>query len=365
MAKRRANKEGTIYKRKDGRWCAQITLNGKRPTKYFDTQRECQEWIRETLNQVDRGVAVTTRQTLGEFLAAWLEAVKSSIRPKSYETYAWNIHHHISPSLGHIKLRELRPDHIQRFYTRKLDNGVGTPTVRMSHGVLRRALGHAVKWGLLAHNVSDAVVPPKAKTKEMSVWDAEQVRCFLRLTEGHRWDALFYLAVTTGLRQGELTGLYWSDMDWKSSRLRIQRQVYQGQVSELKTASSRRVVTLGEVALDKLHERQEHQAREREWGIWQENDFIFTSRRGKPVSHGSLYPVFIDLTKAAGLPRIRFHDLRHTAATLMLQQGVHPKVVQERLGHSSISMTLGTYSHVLPSLQEDVADRLDELLWLQ
>jgi integrase len=141
--------------------------------------------------------------------------------------------------------------------------------------------------------------------------------------------------------------------------------VYQGQVSELKTKSSRRVVTLGEVVLDKLYERQEHQAREREWGTWKENDFIFTSRRGKPVSHGSLYGVFINLTEEAGLPRIRFHDLRHTAATLMLQLGVHPKVVQERLGHSSISMTLDTYSHVLPNLQEDVADQLDELLWLQ
>ena len=364
MAKRRGNKEGSIYKR-GNRWCAQVSLNGRRLTKYFDTQRECREWIKETQAQIDEGTAVATPQTLDEFLDAWLETVKPSMRPQSHGTYAWNVRHHIIPGLGNIRLRELRPDHIQRYYATKLDEGTGASTVRMSHGVLRRALGHAVKWGLLTHNVSDAVVPPKAKTREMSVWDTEQIRCFLRITEDHRWDALFYLAVTTGLRQGELTGLYWSDLDWKNGRLRIQRQVYQGRVTELKTASSRRVVTLGEVALDKLYERQEHQARERDWGTWEENGFIFTSRRGSPVSHCSLYRVFIDLTEKAGLPRIRFHDLRHTAATLMLQQGVHPKVVQERLGHSSISMTLDTYSHVLPSLQEDVADRLDEVLWLQ
>jgi integrase len=166
--------------------------------------------------------------------------------------------------------------------------------------------------------------------------------------------------------QSELLGLFWSDLDWDGRKLYAQRQCYQGKLRELKTSSSRRVVTLGEVVLVKLRERQAHQAREREWGAtWEESDLIFTSLTGKPIGSSNLRQTFASLVAKADLPKIRFHDLRHAAATLMLQRGIHPKVVQERLGHSSISMTLGIYSHVLPSLQEDVADRLDALLWLQ
>jgi integrase len=364
MAKRRSNSEGTIYKRKNGRWCAQVSVNGRRLTKYGKTQGECRDWLRKTLAQADSGIAVEAAQTLGEFLPMWLEAVKPSIRARTYTCYEINIRHHITPELGHIKLSNLRPDHIQRYYAAKLDAGAGTSTVRMSHAVLHRALAHGVKWGLLVRNVCDLVDKPKANTPEMSVWDADQVKEFLRAIQGHRWEALFYLAVTTGMRQGELLGLLWTDVDWDAGKLQVQRQAHRGKLTELKTSSSRRLVALGEMALQKLRERREHQAREREWGSWTDHNLIFTSRTGRTISSGVLRRFFNELIDRTGLPVIRFHDLRHTAATLMLQQGIHPKVVQERLGHSSITMTLDTYSHVLPSLQEDVADRMDQILSL-
>ena len=365
MAKRRGNKEGTIYKRKDGRWCAQVSVNGKRLTGYGKTQGEVRDWLKETLAQVDKGLILGKPKTFGEFLPNWLEAIKPSIRLRSYETYEVHIRCHIIPDLGEIKLHDLRPDHIQRFYVTKLDSGAGVSTVRLCHAILHRALTHAVKWGLLARNVCDAVDKPKADTPEMSVWNLDQVRQFLQVIQKHRWEALFHLAVTTGLRQGELLGLLWTDLNWATGKLAIQRQAYKGELRDLKSASSRRVVVLGATALDKLRERQAHQELERAWGPWKERGLIFTTRTVAPIEPTTLRIVFDDLISKAGLPRIRFHDLRHTAATLMLQQGVHPKVVQERLGHSNISITLNTYSHVLPSLQEDVAVRMDELLSLQ
>jgi integrase len=363
LAKRRGNNEGTIYKR-GNRWCAQVRVNGRRLTKYGATQGEVREWLKETIAQVDNGIAVTP-DTLGEFLPSWLETVKSSIRLNTYKTYKAQTTHHLIPELGEIKLRDLRPDHIQRFYTTELETGISRSTLRLCHSVLHRALGDAVKWGLLTRNVCDAVTPPKAKQTEMSVWDADQVTQFLQTTQGHRWEALFYLAVTTGLRQSELMGLFWTDLDWDARKLHVQRQYYRGRLAELKRASSRRPIALGEVAIQKLRERQEIQACERESPSWEEQGFIFTGQRGNPISRSVLYQTFIRLVEEAGLPRIRFHDLRHTAATLMLKRGIHPKVVQERLGHANIGMTLNIYSHVLPSLQEDVADHFDDLFQLQ
>jgi integrase len=366
LAKRRANNEGTIYKRKDGRWCAQFGVNGRRLTKYGKTQREVLDWLKEKQTEADNGLVVGEPQTLAEFMTGWLEAIRPSIRSTSHLAYKVQIRRHILPALGQIKLGDLRPDHIQRFYSRKLENGVGAPTIALCHAVLRSALNQAVKWGFVARNVCEAVSPPKIETPEMSVWDADQVKQHLTAIQGHPWEALFFLAVTTGLRQGELLGLMWTDIDWGAGTLAIQRQAYRGRLQDLKTNSSRRVVTIGPVALDKLRERQVHQAEERTRSkSWEERGLIFTSRSGGPLWGRRVLQTFYQIIDEANLPRIRFHDLRHTAATLMLRQKVHPKVVQERLGHSSIVMTLDLYSHVLPSLQEDVADRMEELLQLQ
>ncbi len=218
---------------------------------------------------------------------------------------------------------------------------------------------------MIGRNPTLVVIRPKVKCKEMKTLSDGQVRTLLSYVEGSRFEVLFWIAVTSGLRQGELLGLKWSDVDWINRRLRIQRQLQRlhgGLVfSEPKSAAGRRVIALGVATIEKLRKHQNLQlvARQVAGNSWTENDMIFPSSTGTPMDPSNLYHNFKRLLKEAELPDVRFHDLRHTAATLMLQQGVHPKVVQERLGHSDISMTLNTYSHVLPVMQDDAAEKVD------
>lgn len=249
-----------------------------------------------------------------------------------------------------------------------IEGGASARTVLLIHAVLRRALNQALKLGVIGRNPALAVIRPKLKHIEMKVLTDSQVRTLLSAATGDRFEVLYWLAVATGLRQGELLGLKWADVDWVNRRLRIQRQVQRirgGLVfSEPKTAAGRRVIALGAATIQALKKQQFFQVgRIHDIGsLWQDYDLIFPSSIGTPLDPSNLYHSFKQLLKKAGLPNIRFHDLRHTAATLMLQQGTHPKIVQERLGHSDISMTLNTYSHVLPVMQDEVAEKLDELL---
>ena len=265
-------------------------------------------------------------------------------------------------------MKDLQPRHIQSLYSKKLESGTGPRTVQLIHSVLRRAFNQALRSGMIGKNPVLAVIRPKVKRKEMKILSDSQVRTLLSFVKGDRFEVLFWLAVTTGLREGELLGLKWSDVDWINRRLRIQRQLqrlHRGlQFNEPKSAAGRRVIALGETTIEKLRKHQDFQAGERKAAgeSWIENDMIFPSSTGTPMDPSNLYHSFKRLLKEAGLPDMRFHDLRHTAATLMLQQGVNPKVVQERLGHSDIVLTLGTYSHVLPVMQDEAAEKMDELL---
>jgi integrase len=370
MARRRANGEGTIYRRKGGRWCAQVSLQGKRVTFYAKTQRECRDWIKSTVATIDRGGSYESmRMTVEKYLGRWLMAAKTSIRVKTYRQYAQVVHQHIVPALGSIKLRDLRPEQIQSLYAGKLDEGASPSTVRVIHSVFHCALNRAVKWGLLGRNPASHVDKPKVSRKEMKTLTAEHVVRLLNFAQGSRYEALYHLAVTTGLRQGELLGLRWSDLDWGTGHLKVQRQLQripgEGLVTnEPKSASGRRLVVLGPATLNKLrdHKRCQWGERMRAGNRWEENDLIFPSTIGTPMGPRNMVREFKELLRMAGLPEVRFHDLRHTAATLMLQEGIHPKVVQERLGHSQISITMDTYSHVFPAMQEEAAIKLDELL---
>jgi integrase len=241
----------------------------------------------------------------------------------------------------------------------------------MIHAVIHRALNHALKLGLVVRNVSDSVTRPKVPRKEMKTLDDYQVRQLIQAAESTQIATLFWVAVTTGLRQGEILGLKWSDLDWDTRRIHVQRQVQrrkgEGLVfCEPKSASGRRVIVLGQSTIDKLREYKNIQQHERMLAgdKWQEHDLMFPSPIGKPLDPSNIVKAYKHSLKAAGLPEIRFHDLRHSAATLMLQQGINPKIVQERLGHSDISLTLNTYSHVLPHMQEEAAEKMDELLTL-
>ena len=349
---------------------AQATVQGKHVSKYFKTQSEARQYLQTLQSQIHDGLTfLGARTTLAEFLEEWLKSYKQSVRSKTFFQYTQIVHQHINPALGKIKLRDLRPDQIQAFYNSKIEGGTSPRTVLIIHAVLHRALNLALRWGMLGRNPAQAVNRPKFKRKEMKTLNEDQVRTLLSASKGTRNEALFWLAVTTGMRQGEILGLKWSDLEWANKRLHVQRQLQrlknEGLVfSEPKTSAGKRVIVLSQSVIEKLREHLALQQQERQLAgdKWEENDLIFPNVDGKPQHQRYVYQYFKDTLERTGLPDIRFHDLRHTAATLMLQQGIHPKVVQERLGHSDISMTLNTYSHVLPSMQEEAADKMDELL---
>jgi integrase len=369
--KKRGQNEGSIYfHNKSKSWCAQISLEGKRISKYFKIKTEARAWIKETLDQIDNGLTFKgANSTVKQFLSEWIIAVTPNLAPTSARDYASYINRHINPYLGKIKLSELRPDHVQTFYNRLSQKGCTQSTIRIVHAVLHKSLNQAVRWGLIGRNPASLVEKPKPKKKEMKTWNNLQVMSFLSVIQDPKYQALFYLAVTTGMRQGELLGLMWEDLDWITGYIQVKRQLqritgYGKVLRKPKTASGQRMIVLGQTALDMLKENKENQFKLKNFAgeKWEENDFIFTSNKGTGIEPRRMYLMFKKYSAKANLPSIRLHDLRHTAATLMLQENVHPKIVQERLGHSDITLTLNTYSHVTPVMQSDVAEKLDILL---
>lgn len=293
------------------------------------------------------------------------------LAPKTLESYRATVRVHLAPTLGHIPLGRLAPQTIQGYLTSKLHTGLSPTTVRYHAAILHQALRQAVKWGLLAHNPVDRVDLPRRARVEMRVWDEEQVRMFLaEARRSSAYYALYLTALTTGMRQGELMGLRWRDVDLTLGVASIQQTLYRiGKdvvAKEPKSVSSRRAIALPPTLVETLRGVQaEQMAARREFGeTYDDHGLVFCQSSGKPLhAHNVTQRDLPRVAKRAGVPRIRFHDLRHCHATLLLQQGVHPKVVQERLGHSTISMTLDTYSHVVPGMQERAVLDLEKRLF--
>jgi len=367
MAKRAAG-EGSVFKR-GKRWVAQVGSCENRETKYFDTQREANDWRHKMIEQRRQGLVFAgSKVPLANFLDEWLIVAKTSIRPNTYYHYTQVVNQHIKPTLGQISLKDLRPDQVQSLYTIKLAKGTSPRTTLMIHSVLHRALHHALRLGLVVRNVSDAVIRPKVPRKEMKTLDDYQVRQLFQVAEGTRIQMLLWMTIVTGMRQGELLGLKWEDLDWETSRIQVKRQVQrrkgEGLVfCEPKSAAGRRVISLGKDTIQKLREHKAEQYSERimAGNKWQDHDLIFPSSIGTPLSQSNLNRDYKQLLQEANLPDIRFHDLRYTAASLMLKQGISVKVVQERLGHSDAAMTLNVYSHVIPGMQREAAEKMDEI----
>jgi integrase len=368
---RRHNNEGSITKRPDGRWEARITLEGgKRKRFYGKTRQEVNRRLTEALRDRDRGLPIVgERQTVGQYLTTWLQAVGPTVGPTTLHSYEIKARVHLMPALGAIVLSKLSAQQVQAFYTAKLDGGLSSTTVHHLHSVLRHALSDAVRLGLVARNVTDVVDPPRMRHTEMRVYSAEEVRRFLEAARGHRLEALFVLAVTTGMRQGELLALRWRDVHFdegylqvRSSLKRIKGKLF---IAETKTRRSRRRIALTPLACDALcrHRVGQWAERQRVEEAWCDNDLIFTNEVGNRIHLcGFNRDKFWPIIKRAGLPRVRFHDLRHTAATLLLSQGVNVKVVSEMLGHSSVSITLDVYGHVLPDMQRDATSAMQRML---
>ncbi|HLI91594.1 MAG TPA: site-specific integrase [Ktedonobacteraceae bacterium] len=369
---KRANGEGSIYQQKNGLWVACVTVEGrKRKYVYGKTQKEVTQAKQKLLQDLSRGVVqFTCEQTVEIFLRSWLEdTVKPNLRYKTYEHYRWCVKHVVA-EIGSIQLWKLTPQHIQRLLARKRAEGCAPQSVKHFHRMLGKALNDAVKWGLVERNVVSLVTPPRVPRSEMRVLTAEQAQRFLTAASGNFLEALFVLAITTGAREGELLGLSWDDVNLQTGKMHIRRalgrQAKKGLVLvEPKTERSRRTIYLAPLAIDALKEHQLRQQHLKGFGEpgWNEYNLVFCNHFGKPFDPSSMVnDYFRPLLVKAGLPLIRFHDLRHTAATLMLQLEVHPKVVQEMLGHSSIGITLDTYSHAIPTMQIGAAGRLSDLL---
>lgn len=370
MAKQRGHGEGSVYQRKDGRWVASITLeNRKRKYIYGETKKEVLDKLKVALYEQQQGTLATGRQqTLKTYLHQWLEEVhKPTIRLGSYNNYRIVLDKHIIPALGHIQVQKLTPQQVQAFYTAKLKEGLAPSTIKRFHGVLHRALKHAVRWNIVPQNVCDMVSLPRKVRREMKSLTREQARKLIASARQHNLEGLITLAVVTGMRKGELLGLKWQDIDFDTKSLYIRRTTsrigkYGIIESEPKTLKSQRKIVLPSFIIDTLKKHRDRQVEiQAKLGAgWRNKGLVFCNGVGGFLDSSQLHEAYKSLLKDAGLPPIRFHDLRHSAATILFSMGVHPKVVQELLGHSNITMTLDTYSHVLPSMLQDAMDGWDK-----
>ncbi len=371
MAKRRGHNEGTVRQRSDGRWEAMVSLpGGKRRSLYGKTRKEVQEKLRAALRDLDSGLDLTAgRQTVGQFMVQWLEDVaRPKLRPSTLKSYESYVRVHIIPTLGHHRLTKLTPQHIQTFLNAKSAAGLSPRTVQYIRAILRRALGQAVKWGLVGRNVAALVDPPRSVRKPVEPLSADQARAFIATTAGDRLGPLFHVAIASGLRQGELFGLRWQDVDLNAGTLTVRHamQRVNGKPTfvEPKTALSQRTVTLPASAVAALRAQRTCQIENRllAGSRWQDWGLVFCSSIGTPLEPSNVGHRLHKLLEEAGLPRQRFHDLRHCAASLLLAGGVAPRTIMGILGHSQIGLTMNTYAHLSPTLERDAAAALGAIL---
>jgi len=307
--------------------------------------------------------------TVGKFLDQWMiEVVQPSVRPWTYRGYEVHVRLHIKPALGNLALEAVSPRHVQALLNQKLAEGLAPKTVRYIRGTLRTAFKQATRWGLIVRNPVDAVDGPKVERFEIRPFTPDEARQFLSAIRGERLEALYSVALTMGLRQGEALGLRWQDVDLDLGNLRINKQLQRingkFQLVEPKTPRSRRTLALPASIVVGLREHWNRQLNERSvvGERWEASDLVFTTDRGRPLDGTVVSHHFHRQLDRAGLMQRRFHDLRHSCATLLLVQGVSPRVVMDVLGHSQIALTMNTYTHVLPQLRREAADRMEALI---
>ena len=380
---RRGNGEGSVYQRGDrGTWVAQVPVginpDGSYRFKRYscETQGAAKAKLRAAQDALDRGADLGAKtQTLGAFLDAWLaDVVWRDAEPKTYEGYAYTAGL-IKPSLGKVPLDKLTPQHVQKLLNELLERGgaagegLSPRTVQYVRATLRRALGQALKWGLVTRNVATLVEPPKSRRAEVQFLTEQEARALLAAAKGDRLEALYAVALTLGLRQGELLGLRWEDLDLDRGVLRVRQQLQhmkreQPILKGLKTRASRRDLDLPARLVLHLRAHRARQRREIEGkgDAWREHGLVFPSAVGTPMTPRNLVRRYQDLLGRAGLPARRFHDLRHTAASLMFERGLEATTVQRVLGHSSITITNDTYLHLMPRAKRRSAEVMDDVL---
>ena len=426
MSARRGRGEGSIVKRADGRWMGRVDLGwqaGKRQSKaiYGRTRRAVADALRDVVRSAQQGTLVgDERQTVSEFLTRWLQDVaRTRVRPRTFVGYQAAIERHISPHLGRVRLAKLAPQHLQAWMATLEAQGVSAGRRRYARVVLRMALNTAIRWRLITMNVATLIDAPRTTTREIRSLNPDEARSLLDACRNHPLDAFVTVALGCGLRLGEALGLQWSDVDLDGGTLQVRRAVQRFggdasarrpllaerkrlraalratprtpraaetrtrlrhelheiraafskvktsvQVTELKSDCSRRTIALPAVVITALrsHRTRQLEARLAAGSRWENGDFVLTSSIGTPLEPRNVTRQFKNLLTAAKLPDMRLHDLRHSCATLLLAQGVNPRVIMETLGHSQVSLTLNTYTHVLPAVQRDAAARINAVL---
>lgn len=374
MAKRGQN-EGSIYKRKDGRWAGAISLgyqNGKpkRKTFYGETRKEVQEKLTVALRDAQQGLPISTdKQTVAQFLDSWLtNTIKRTVRPRTFAGYEQTIRLHVKPTIGRILLQKLSPQHVEAMLNELELKGLGLRTVAYTRTVLRTALNQALKWGLVARNAASLVDPPRYKAKEISTLTSEEIQMFLEAIKDNRLETLYFIALALGLREGEALGLRWQDIDFTNKKLMvkfaIQRFDGKLQLVEPKTERSKRTLPLTEIIITSLRNHGRKQLSEKllAGSNWVETDLVFTTTKGTPLDGSTVIHRLQKILQDAGLPKYRFHDLRHSCASLLLSQGVPARTIMEILGHSQINLTMNTYAHVMPEMKTEAISLMDNIL---
>jgi integrase len=373
VAKKRSNGEGSITRRKDGLYMARYTVQTatgtKRKTLYGKNREDVAEKLVDALSNRNQGLVFDAgSQTVGEYMEQWLQtSARESVRESTYESYRNQVRRYVIPAIGRVKLKRLSAMQIQGMYRAMLDRGLSPRTVQYTHAVLHRALRQAVRWGLVPRNVSEDVDRPRLRREEIRPLNRHQARHLLNTAgeSGDRFEALYVLALHTGMRPGELLGLKWEDVNFDEGGLQLNRALAGKNLTAPKTKRSRRRIDLStaSIAALKAHRKRQLEERMQKAGLWRDHGLVFPSTVGTPLFHRNVVRAFKDLLKRAGLPQsTRLYDLRHTCATLLLGSNVHPKYVQELLGHASIALTLDTYSHVLKGMDGGIGGAMDEAL---
>ncbi|MEE8530661.1 MAG: site-specific integrase [Hyphomicrobium sp.] len=376
--------KGHIRKRGKTSWAIVLEIghgpDGKRRQKWHSikgNRKDAERELARLVHEFNLGNYVEpSRLTVREYLERWLsDYAATSVSAKTCECYRDMISAHITPALGNHKLSKLRPLHVQSFYSVALASGrkdgkggLSAQSVLHFHRLLHRAFVHAVKWQLIARNVIDAVEPPRVEKLEMRALTEGETAKLIAVVKTSRVYVAVMLALTTGLRRGEVLALRWADIDLDSAGLAVNQSLEQTRgglrFKAPKTSKSRRAVALPALAVEILREHRIAQTKERLalGSAYEDNGLVCARQDGSPWPPDTFSTAFASLIRRSNIPHLRFHDLRHTHATQLLRQGVHPKIVSERLGHSTIAITLDTYSHVLPGMQEDAAAKIDAAL---
>lgn len=353
--------------------------NGKRKQRWITVKcnkRQAEKRLAELIMQIENGTYTNPGKiTLKEHLNDWLNGyVRSNLAGRTYELYELIIRKHINPGIGKYSLVLLKSHQIQKLYADKLEEGLSNRTVQIIHFVLHKALTYAIHTGMISHNPLDAVEIPKSQRQELHIMGEADIHLFLDMARKTEYHALFYLLLFTGIRRGEALALRWSDVDMLMMQMSISRSlqyINKGKVTERatfkqpKTDQGRRTVSLSPTTILVLQEHRERQEATRRYAGLpvSDEDLIFAHTDGTPLLPNSVTHAWIKLRKKAGLTGVRLHDARHSHASLLLKQNVHPKIVQERLGHASIRTTLDIYSHVVPGMQQAAAQKFDDILF--